>query len=98
MFNLIQAVTSEHLDQTRELFIEYASSLDFDLAFQDFEQEMLDLPGEYSAPKGRLFLALDTDDDRQIYGCIALRKLNEDICEMKRMYVRPPFRGKGIGK
>ncbi len=79
----------------KELIIEYANSLDFDLDFQNFDHEVANLPGEYSEPEGRLYTALL---DNKPAGCVALRKIDRDICEMKRLYVRPEFRGKGIGK
>ncbi len=79
----------------RELFIEYAHSLGFPLDFQDFDRELENLPGEYAPPVGCIFLCRVDD---KIAGCIALRKLEEDICELKRMYVREGFRGKEIGR
>jgi len=79
----------------RELFSEYAKSLGFPLDFQDFDAELEHLPGEYASPEGCIFVC-KLDD--AIVGCIALRKLEKGICELKRMYVREGFRGKRIGK
>jgi ribosomal protein S18 acetylase RimI-like enzyme len=77
------------------LFKEYASGLGVDLCFQDFEHELKELPGEYSEPNGCILLAFL---DSELAGCVALRSFSPGICEMKRMYVRPTFRGKGIGR
>lgn len=95
MVEIIAVRTEEHLDEIRALFSEYVDSLGFELHFQDYEREYAQLPGEYAEPDGRLFLALC--DDR-VCGCIALRKIDEYICEMKRLYVRPHCRGKKIGR
>jgi ribosomal protein S18 acetylase RimI-like enzyme len=95
MLKIVPAKTGEELHQIRLLFEEYAVSLDFDLSFQNFEEELANLPGDYAPPAGRLLLACW---DGQIAGCIALRKINQDGCEMKRLYVRPPFRRRGIGR
>ncbi len=95
MVKFVQAEFGEDLCQVRQLFTEYAASLDFDLCFQNFEDELAELPGEYAPPDGRLLLALC---ETHIAGCVALRKLTGGICEMKRLYVRPEFRGKGIGR
>ncbi len=92
---IIQATTEEQIKRAGELFIEYAKSLDFELCFQNFNKEVAELPGAYSPPEGRLFLA---EIDGEIAGCIALRKLENEICEMKRLYVKPQFRGHNIGK
>ncbi len=94
-FSIVQATTSVQIAQARELFLEYAQSLGFSLCFQNFDQELADLPGSYAPPEGRLLLA---EYDQQVAGCIALHKLEADICEMKRLYVRPQFRGKGLGR
>jgi ribosomal protein S18 acetylase RimI-like enzyme len=91
----IQAQSETDMYHIRELFQEYADSLGFDLCFQNFDQEMANLPGEYNPPEGRLLLAADGG---HIVGCVGLRKLTEGICEMKRLYVRPKFRGKGFGR
>lgn len=95
MLQIILAESPPHLEAIRELFIEYAASLGIDLSFQNFEQELAELPGEYAPPAGRLLLALVDD---QIAGCVALRKINDEISEMKRLYVRSAFRGQAIGQ
>jgi ribosomal protein S18 acetylase RimI-like enzyme len=95
MLKIIPVESEENLQRIRELFEEYASSLGFDLSFQNFEEELRTLPGEYAPPAGRLLIALV---DSQIAGCVALRKISDDICEMKRLFVRPTFRGGGLGK
>lgn len=92
----LELVTSDPLlQQVRELFQEYQASLDIDLCFQDFEKELLDLPGKYAPPQGRLYVAFS---DGLLAGCVALRPLQEEQCEIKRLYVRPQFRGQDIGK
>ena len=90
-----QAVSPTQLLEARELFLEYAQSLGFSLCFQSFDQELAGLPGKYAPPEGRLLLA---DYQGQLAGCVAMRKLESDICEMKRLYLRPKFRGKGLGR
>ena len=95
MLRIVLAETQEDVVQARELFTEYAAALGIDLCFQNFEQELAGLPGDYAPPDGRLLVAFD---DAQAAGCGALRKIEGDICEMKRLYVRPAFRGKGLGR
>jgi putative acetyltransferase len=94
MLEIIQAATPEQIEETRRIFREYEAWLDLDLCFQGFEEELAALPGKYSPPEGRLFLALS---DGQAAGSIALRKLSDGICEMKRLFVRDEFRGRQIG-
>jgi len=91
---LLKVTTQEHVDVARQLFEEYAASLDYELCFQNFTAELAQLPGEYSPPSGGLLLAVQ---DREPVGCAALRRLGNAVCEMKRLYVRPGFRGLGIG-
>jgi len=93
-FSITQACSQADLAQARELFLEYAQSLGFSLCFQGFDQELANLPGDYSPPEGRLLLAKLGEES---IGCVALHKLQPDICEMKRLYLRPQFRGKGSG-
>jgi putative acetyltransferase len=95
MLRISEVKTPEHLEVARALFREYADSLGFALSFQNFEEELAELPGDYTPPGGRLYLAFE---GKRPAGCIALRKLTDDDCEMKRFYVCPLFRGKGVGK
>lgn len=90
-----QAESSSQIEAIRELFLEYGQSLSFSLCFQSFDKELAGLPGGYAPPEGRLLLATH---DNVPAGCVALHKLESEICEMKRLYVRPQFRGKGLGK
>ena len=92
---IIQAETVEQIEETRRLFREYEAWLDVDLCFQSFEEELENLPGKYAAPSGRLFLGYVGE---KVAGCIALRKLDDDVCEMKRLFVSEAFRGSGLGK
>lgn len=92
---IVDGHLEERLPLVGSLFEEYAASLDVDLSFQDFDRELEELPGDYVPPAGRLLLALDGDEPA---GCVALRPYEPEICEMKRLYVRPAFQGTGLGR
>jgi GNAT superfamily N-acetyltransferase len=92
---LFQAVSFEQIEQARELFLQYSESLGFSLSFQGFDEELKNLPGSYAPPSGRLLLAYHQG---QAAGCVALRQFDRQICEMKRLYVRSAYRGKGVGR
>src|SRR6266581_3992183 len=98
----LQAESPEQIASVRELFLEYAQSLGFSLCFQSFDQELAGLPGDYAPPSGRLLLA---EVEGKPAGCVALHRLGEScagkrelLCEMKRLYVRPEFRGQQLGR
>ncbi len=89
------ALDSRSLALVRSMFEEYRDSLGIDLSFQDFPNELETLPGGYAPPAGRLLLGFEGDEPA---GCVAMRRLEPGIAEMKRLYVRPGFRGTGWGR
>ncbi|HMM53965.1 MAG TPA: GNAT family N-acetyltransferase [Candidatus Desulfobacillus sp.] len=93
--DILPAHAPERLARVRALFLEYAAGLGIDLGFQDFEGELESLPGEYAPPRGGLWLAEAQGGDA---GCAALRPLGGEAAELKRMYVRPAWRGRGLGR
>ena len=95
MINIISIEDYSRIDPVRELFGQYAESLGFNLDFQDFKAEMADFPGHYAPPEGCLLIAYY---DNKLAGCVGMRKFNEGICEMKRMYVRSAWRRQGVGR
>lgn len=95
MIRIEACASKEDVATARTLFKEYAASLGVDLSFQNFERELQDLPGDYARPDGCLLLAWEGEEPA---GCVALRKFAGDICEMKRLYVRPAFRKGGLGR
>jgi GNAT superfamily N-acetyltransferase len=88
---IIRPATPADLDEIRALLREYAAWLEVDLCFQNFEQELAGLPGDYAPPRGRLLIAEGA-------GCVALRAIDSEVCEMKRLYLRPEHRGLGLGR
>ena len=105
MVNVVQATTDDHIHKTQELFVEYFDFLRTDVDKVDdldtvpplagYREEIASLPGRYGPPDGRLLLAMDED---QAAGCVAFYKLDEGVCEVKRLWVRPNFRGKKVGR
>jgi putative acetyltransferase len=92
---VIEVRSSPHVETARKLFLEYERAIGIDLCFQNFSAEVANLPGEYAPPAGRLFICLV---DGSVAGCVALRRIDEQKCEMKRLYVRPGFRGQHLGR
>jgi ribosomal protein S18 acetylase RimI-like enzyme len=95
MIKITSAQTEEQYQSARELFVQYADSLGVDLEFQNFSRELTTLPGNYAPPQGCILLA---EDSGHLAGCAALRPLKDNICEMKRLFVRSEYRGRGIGR
>jgi ribosomal protein S18 acetylase RimI-like enzyme len=95
MLEFKQATTEEDMARARELFTEYAESLGVDLSFQNFDEELARLPGDYAPPRGSLLIAIH---ESEIAGCVALREIEKSVCQMKRLYVRPTFRGMNFGR
>jgi len=95
MLKIFPVETDEDIELAKELFEEYADSLGIDLGFQNLKEELANLPGCYARPEGCILLARYNEE---IAGCVALRKLSDGICEGKRLYVRPQFRGLKIGR
>lgn len=92
---IVQAQSESEIEQVRELFGEYVAWLGINLCFQNYDKEVASLPGEYAPPHGRLLLALA--EDGAVAGCAALRDLGNGVAEMKRLFVRPAFRGQRLG-
>lgn len=92
---LVKLNKKEDMKYAEVMFLEYANSLPFELDFQNFDKELSELPGKYSEPLGAIVIAFDSIIP---IGCIALRKIEDNICEMKRLYIKPEYRRKGLGK
>ena len=89
------AASTADIGEIRVLFREYETAIGVDLCFQGFTEELTTLPGRYAPPAGRLYLAVD---DSIVLGCVGLRPLGAGECEMKRLYVRPQARARGLGR
>ena len=94
MLKIVEPTSTSHIEGVRGLWVEYWDWLEFAPSFQDFENELKTFPGLYASPDGCILIALY---GHELAGSVALRKLNDNGCEMKRLYIRPAFRGKGIG-
>jgi ribosomal protein S18 acetylase RimI-like enzyme len=94
-FRIIDGHDPQFIPEARRLFLEYADSLKVQLDFQNFDEELNSLPGAYTPPTGCLLLAIS---DQEFAGCVALRQLEKNICEMKRLFVRPQWRGTKLGR
>ena len=92
---IIDAHEGQFLNEIRSLFLEYAESLGTPLDFQGFDKELAELPGAYKPPEGALLLAVE---EGKSAGCVAMRSLGNNSCEMKRLYVRPEWRGTKLGR
>jgi putative acetyltransferase len=95
MIAIVDAESATLVEIARVLVREYQTALGVDLSFQSFEAELQTLPGDYARPRGCLLLALSDDEPA---GCVAMRPLTDDTCEMKRLYVRPAYRTAGVGR
>ena len=93
--SIIEGTLEKHFEMAKKLFLEYAESLNFNICFQNFEEELNNLSEEYTRPRGCLLLALQ---DNRAIGCVTLSKCSSLHCEMKRMYVRDFYRRTGLGK
>ena len=100
MLRIVPVLSEETLSQARNLFREYATMPGVAPCIEDFGKEVASLPGAYAPPAGRLLLTIEESSENpgEAAGCVALRGLEQDACEMKRLYVRPAFRGKGAGE
>lgn len=94
-FEIVHVAGDDDLEDVRALFLDYAASIGFSLAFQGFDRELAELPGRYAPPGGLLLLVRVAGE---VAGCGAFRRLDEQICEMKRLFVRPAFHGRGLGR
>jgi len=93
-YEILEVNTPELIDETKHLFRDYEKWLNVSLCFQGFKEEVNSLPGKYAPPEGRLYIVKFAG---KYSGCIALRKIEDGICEMKRLYLKEVLRGKGIG-
>lgn len=92
---IIEAISTEHIEIARQLFLEYEKELNIDLCFQGFAEELKSLPGKYAPPDGALLLAVE---QTEAVGCVALRRFSATDAEMKRLYLRPTYRHLGAGR
>jgi ribosomal protein S18 acetylase RimI-like enzyme len=94
-YEITEAKSPEEIAAAKSLFLEYQKWLNVDLCFQDFDNELATLPGKYASPDGRLYLVKSGDE---YTGCVGLRKIEDGVCEMKRLYIKLEHQGHGLGK
>ena len=95
MWEIVQAEDRKDCETAKSLIVEYTASLGINLDFQHLYRELQEFPGHYAPPQGRVLLA---KSENQVAGCVCLRPLANDVCEMKRLYVKSEYRGQAIGK
>ncbi|MHC4636272.1 MAG: GNAT family N-acetyltransferase [Planctomycetota bacterium] len=95
MLKIFPVKTDGDIEKARKLFVEYHDFLGFDLGFENYNEELANLPGEYAPPAGCILLATY---EQELIGCTAIKQLDDGVCEMRRLFIRPQFQGRGMGR